>query len=150
MGKAERQTSVVRLQFFQATSFCVMLPFEGRSVTVRYVSISTVLTFHRSRAQLGSVLPGLKWTGCGPRGACRGPGRSGLGSRGARPGEVLGNRPGRPGGRTRTLWYRPVPLRVYGGTSTGVRTVVSWGAWSPAESDVVGPVRVGRGEGRPR
>jgi hypothetical protein len=137
-------------QFFQATSFCVMLPFEGRSVTVRYVSISTVLTFHRSRAQLGSVLPGLKWTGCGPRGACRGPGRSGLGSRGARPGEVLGNRPGRPGGRTRTLGYRPVPLRVYGGTSTGVRTVVSWGAWSPAESDVVGPVRVGRGEGRPR
>ena len=37
-------------QFFRATSFCVMLPFEGQSVTVRYVSISTVLTFHRSRA----------------------------------------------------------------------------------------------------
>ena len=55
-----------------------------------------------------------------------------------------------PGGRTRTLGYRAVPSRVYGGTSTGVRTVVSWGAWSPAESDVVGPVRVGRGEGRLR
>jgi hypothetical protein len=48
-----------------------------------------------------------------------------------------------------TLGYRAVPLRVYGGTSTGVRTVVSWGAWSPAEGDVVGPVRVGRGERRP-
>ena len=28
MGKAERQTSVVRLQFFQATSFCAGDPFE--------------------------------------------------------------------------------------------------------------------------
>ena len=27
--------------------------------------------------------------------------------------------------------------------------MVTWGAWSPARSDVVGPVRVGRGEGRP-
>jgi hypothetical protein len=44
----------------------------------------------------------------------------------------------------------PSPCGSYGGTFTGVRTVVSWGAWSPAESDVVGPVRVGRGEGRPR
>ena len=44
----------------------------------------------------------------------------------------------------------PSPCGSYGGTFTGVRTVVSWGAWSPAESDVVGPVRVGRGERRPR
>ena len=101
--------------------------------------------------QLGSVLPGLKWTGCGPRGACRGPGRSGLGSRGGPARRSTWKPPGSPRGSDKDT---RVPARPLAGLTVallresapwsrgelGVPLRVTW--WVPSES---GAARGGRG-----